>query len=112
MPELPRALRTSDEQQRYRMLLDIGVPHGIDRAEVEERIAQAADARIRYQRLQVIARIDDADLDHDRALSGTNLAAPVETYRQLLLYGHRYAQADLERVQTTHADIRCIMHRQ
>jgi hypothetical protein len=111
MRELSQALRTSAEEQRYRMLLDIAIPHGIEPTEAEERIGQAADARSRSQRLQVLTRADDSNLDQDLFLTDTNLAAPVLAYQQLLAYGYRYTSADLDRVQTRHTEIRRILHR-
>jgi hypothetical protein len=111
MPELSQVLRTSDEDQRYRMLLDIAVPHDIEPTEAEERIGQAADARSRSQRLQVLARADDAHLAQDLFLTDANLAAPVQTYEQLLAYGYRYTSADLDRLQTRRTEIRRILHR-
>jgi hypothetical protein len=102
--EFRQALNTADEQERIRILETIAEPHGMGWEEVQDVIAQAADARTRYHRLAALTGAAS-----DPALSDTNITAPAETYRQLIAHGGRYTRADLDRMEARQAEIRHIL---
>ncbi|HEY3559485.1 MAG TPA: hypothetical protein VGL05_18570 [Kribbella sp.] len=100
---LYRILRIADEAERNHKLAEIAEPHGIGWAEIQEIIAQAADARARCHRLAALTA------DGSARLESANLDTPAETYRQLILRGDRYTTLDLDRVETQIAETRQLL---
>lgn len=98
---LYRILRITDEAERNRQLFAISEPHRIGWDEIQEVIAQAADARVRSRRLGALTGLED--LEH------ANLDHPAETYRQLIIRGDRYTTTDLNRIETQITETRRLL---
>ncbi|GAA1610950.1 hypothetical protein [Kribbella karoonensis] len=98
---LYRILRITDEAERNRQLFAISEPHRIGWDEIQEVIAQAADARVRSRRLGALTGLED--LEH------ANLDHPAETYRQLIIHGDRYTTTDLNRIETQITETRRLL---